>query len=72
MRARDNHTQRGRAGGDDAMQRNALKAQVPRVLFGLGARRTLTTSGTDGNGRTDGRPVGRLMWYPPVLSGSSF
>jgi hypothetical protein len=24
------------------------------------------------DGRTDGRPVGRLMWYPPVLSGSSF
>jgi hypothetical protein len=53
MRARDSHTQRGRAGGDDATQRNALKAQVPRVLFGLGTRRTLTTSGTDG------RPVGR-------------
>jgi hypothetical protein len=53
MRARDSHTQRGRAGGDDATQRNALKAQVPRVLFGLGTRRTLTTSGTDG--RSDGK-----------------
>lgn len=55
IRARDSHTQRGRAGGDDATQRNALKAQVPRVLFGLGTRRTLTTSGIDGKGRSDGK-----------------
>jgi hypothetical protein len=36
-------------------QRNALKAQAPRILFGLGTRRTRTTSGTDGKGRSGGK-----------------